>query len=156
MVRIVELTIAGELVRLLAVLTAALTIALSGQTTVTAEWLAGLAESQHQIDEGKHVADAVTLLLWSAPGEHHRGRGLSHDMGCGYDVSRRYTSDPLNAIRPIGGNDAAHGLKAGCPSRNEVAVDQSVLDRDMHEAVRQCGVGSRRQLQMQRRVFGGH
>ncbi len=116
---IVDLAIAGKLVGLLAVLAAALPVALPGQAAIAAARLAGLAQRQRQIDEGEHIVDAMALLLGAAPGEHHGGGRLPQDVGGLFDLARRHAGDPLDAIGPIGRDDAADRVETGGARRDE-------------------------------------
>ena len=65
---VVEFAIARKLVGLLPVLAAALAVALPGQAAIAAVAACpALPERERQVDEGKHVVDAVALLLGPAP-----------------------------------------------------------------------------------------
>ena len=152
---IVDAAIARKLVGLLAVLAAALAVALPGQRAVAAERLAGLAERQHEVDEGEHVVDAVALLLRAAPGEHHRGRRLRHEVRGLLDPARRHAGDALDPVGPVGRDEPAHRIEAAGARGDEVGVDQLGADRDVEEAVAERRVGPGRELQVQRRRLRG-
>ena len=68
---IVEASVAGQLVGLLAVLATALPIALPGQGGEPTTRASGQTQSQRQVNEGQRGVGAVAVLLGAACGEHH-------------------------------------------------------------------------------------
>lgn len=72
---IVEATVAGKLVGLLAVLPTALPIALPGESGEPGTRSARQAQGQRQVDDGQR--GAVAVLLGSPGGEHHGRRCLA-------------------------------------------------------------------------------
>ncbi len=81
MFRVIQLAITGQLVGLLTVFAATLTVALPGQTTVTAIRFARLAQRQRQIDERENIIHSLALLLGAARSENHRGLRAPQQIG---------------------------------------------------------------------------
>ncbi len=152
---IVDLAIARKLVRLLAVLAAALPVALPGQAAVAAERLADLAQRQREVDEGEHIVDTMALLLGPAPGQHHGGGRLPHDVGGLLDLARRHAGDSLDPVGPIGRDDAADLVESTRARGDEIAIDQAVADRHVQEPVGEGRVGPGRDLQVKRSELCG-
>src|SRR5712664_2652490 len=102
--RIVDAPVPGELVRLLPVLAAALSVALSGETAVTGEGLARLAQGERDVDEGERVGDALRLLLGPAAGKHHRAaRAAQHPRRLD-ELRLGHARDALHPVRPVAGH----------------------------------------------------
>ena len=80
MLRVVQATVARQLVRFLPVFASALAVALTCQAAVAAVRLARFSQRQRQVDEGQNVVHAVALLLRSAGGQNHRGLGLAQQV----------------------------------------------------------------------------
>ncbi len=60
-----------------------------------------------------------------------------------------YPRNPFHSIRPILGDRLLNSLKIIGARSNKFVVDQAALDRYVQQAVRERGVGSRRELQVQ-------
>src|SRR6185295_13044120 len=80
--RIVNGSIARELIGLLPVLATSLTVPLPSQRAESAERAADFAERQRNVDECEHSVDAGGVLLGSTGCEHHR-RSRTPKQLCG-------------------------------------------------------------------------
>ena len=140
---IVDLPVAGKLVRLLAVLAPSLSVPLAGDRAVAAEGLAHLPERQRDVDVGERVVDALRLLLGTPAGQHddafrcaQRARGI--------DESRlSHTGQPFDALRPIRRGELPHLVESFGPAGDIAGVDQVIADQDMKDPVGQRGVRPR-------------
>ena len=81
MFRVIEFAIAGQLVGLLPVFAAALTVTLPGETTVTAVRFAGLAQRKRQVDKRENIIYSLALLLGASRSENHRSLRASQQIG---------------------------------------------------------------------------
>ena len=77
---IVDAPVSGKLVRFLAVLPAALTVALTGERAESAERRSDLPKRQRDVEIGECVVDALRMLLRAPSGENHGARGLSQPV----------------------------------------------------------------------------
>jgi hypothetical protein len=77
---VVDLPVAGKLVRLLALLAASLAVALTGDRAESGERLSTSPEREREIDEREDVVDPLRLLLGAARREHHRRRALASSV----------------------------------------------------------------------------
>ena len=109
--RIVDAAVARQLIGLLSMLTAALSVTLAGHRAVPAEGAAHVPERQRQVDEGEHVVHTVRVLFGPASGEHHRRfGGAEHPRGVNQLVLRN-AGDHLDALGPVRGAPLAHVLE---------------------------------------------
>src|SRR4029078_7588844 len=73
---VVDLPVAGKLVRLLTMLAASLAVPLTGDRAEAGERLSTSPEREREIDEREDVVDPLRLLLGAARREHHRSPRL--------------------------------------------------------------------------------
>ncbi len=152
---IVDAAIAGQLVGLLAVLTAALAVALPGDATVPAAGTADLPQRQREIDEGEGVVDAARLLFRAPTGEdHRRGRRAEHVRGRD-QIVLGHSRQLRDACRVVGVHHRADVFESFGACRDVALVDQAVADADVEEAVGERRVGAGAQLEVDRRPLGG-
>src|SRR5690606_24492753 len=81
MFRIVEITLAGELVALLPVLAAPLTVRLAGDRCIPASFTADAPGSEDDVDRPQHVLHAVAVVLNSASMQQKARPGRPPPLG---------------------------------------------------------------------------
>ena len=106
--RIVNLAVARQLVGLLPVLPAALSVPLPCQAAVPAVRLAHQSQRQRDIDKRQRIVDALSLLLSSPRRQHYRRPRLAQHACRLYEIRLRHARDPLHPLRPICRNRRAH------------------------------------------------
>ena len=99
MLGIGDVAVAGQLVALVAVLPAALSVALAGDRRDAASRLAELAGGETEVDRREHVVDALRVVLDAPSVEQHAGRGRAPPLGRLLDPRR---GDARDARRPRG------------------------------------------------------
>ncbi len=149
MLGLFDQSIAGQLVGFLTVLAPPLTVALSGQATIAAGRFADLAEREHQVDQGHHRVRTLGLLLGAATREHHARFGLCQQPNRTQLLRDRHARQPLDERRVTGPHAALELFKALGARGNVGAIDQLLLNRQVEQAIGQCQVGPRCELQMQ-------
>ena len=129
---VLDAAVAGQLVGLLSVLPAALSVALSGQAAVAGGGPAGEAQREREVDRGGHGVGAVDVLLDAASGQHHRAgtsavrRGVGEDAGCFAEVTLGHAGGRGDARRPPRGDRAAYVVPARRTTGQVVLVGPSL------------------------------
>src|SRR5262249_20759468 len=126
--------VTGELVGLLPVLAAALSVSLSGEAAVAGTGIPDLPEREREVDEREDGIDALALLLRPAAGEEHRRTGREPPRG---QPQRRLgnAGELFDARRVVLQDRAADGVEPGGPLADETLVEESFFERDEQEAV---------------------
>ena len=109
--------VAGELVGLLAVFPAALTITLSGEAAAKRIGAAHLARGQGQVDKGQDVGYSLGLLFREGSGEDHRHTGPPEQARRLQQFGFGDACDALHTFRPIGGGNLSTRSKPSVRSR---------------------------------------
>ncbi len=149
-----DVTVAGQLVALVAVLATTLAVALPGDRRHPATGFAELAGGEPEVDRGEDVVDPFGVLLDPAGVQHHPGRGRAPQLCSFLDPRRR---DPGDAGRP-GRCHVSHGC-CGVVEVDGVVVDEVVVepvafDQHMEHSAEQRRVGARTYGQEQVRCAG--
>jgi hypothetical protein len=77
--------------------------------------------------------------------------GFAKDVRRPLDLPRWHASHALHPVRPVAGDETPHGLEARGPAADEIAIDEPVLNCNVENSIRQGAVGTRRELEMERR-----
>ena len=144
-----ERSLAGKLVALLPMLTAALAVALAGDHGGPGALASDISGGQSNVDHRQAILHAFGLVLQSAS-VHHDGplrfadpvRGLLDGLrrhACHFSHS---CADPT-----LGG--LGHGLKAGGVLVDEFAILQAVTQDDVQHSHQQCEIGARTQWKIE-------
>ena len=132
---VVDLPVAGKLVRLLAVLAASLAVPLTGDRAEAGERLAASPKGEREIDEREDVVDALRLLLGAARREHHRASRLGEQRRGTHELCFGDAGDLLDALGPVGGEHAAQLLEPLGALAHEVEVHGAALHEQVQETV---------------------
>ena len=108
-----------------------------------------MAKGKHKIDERQNVVDALALLFRAASGQEHGRVGFAENFGSLGQQSCWYSRNPFDPIWPIFRDSTFDPLEISGAQRNKFVIDQTALDRYVQQAVRERGVGPRRELQVQ-------
>ena len=106
--RVVDHPVARQLVGLLPVLAAALPVALPGQAAVAGVRRPALPERERHVDPREHGVGALGVLLGAARGQHHHLVRARRAAGPARAPRRRHAGDPLDPLRPPGGDRPAY------------------------------------------------
>ena len=147
--RIIQLAITRKLIGFLPVLPPALTVALTGEAAIAAERPPRQSQRQAKVDECPDIIGSASLLFGAARGHHHRAVRFAKQACRLYQLPLGHAGNPLDPVWPVRRHNSPHPFEIHSPGFDIVAIDQSALDRDMQQPVRQRRIRSRRQLQMQ-------
>ena len=142
MLGIGDVAVPRQLVALVAVLAAALTVALTGDRRDAATGLAELARCKSEVDRRDDVVDALGVLLDTAGVEEH-------PRGCGapplrrlLDPRRRDARDPGGPIRRHLGDGRGSLVEANGVVVDEVVIEPVVADHLVEHGPEQRRVGA--------------
>jgi hypothetical protein len=152
--RIGDQPVSGQLVGLLAVLTAALAVSLPGDGAVTTSFRADQAEDQRHVDGSSDGVGAVGVLFRTAPGEHESAtaaavrRGIRERARHAPQLRLGHSGDRRDSLRPPLADTAADRVQAR-GARLEIALVVQALGEDhVQEAEEEDQVCSRDELEM--------
>src|SRR5215510_15003993 len=111
---VVDATISGQLIGLLAVLASALAVALSRHAAVTTERAADCTKCESNVDVGKRVVDTLRLLLRPTRSQNHRMRRASQQPRGFDDRCLRHTGDLRDSPRPVDCCETTHLVESLC------------------------------------------
>ena len=152
--RIVDRSLAGQLVALLAVLAAALPVALAGDHRGAAAFPPDVSGGQRDVDHGQTVLHALGMMFQSARVHRDGLVRLGKPVGGFLDGLRRHARHLRGLLRII----RLHAFGNGVPPRSvpidELFVLQPVAHDDMQNAHQQREVGSRTHREIEVRVAG--
>jgi hypothetical protein len=147
--RIVNRSIAGQLIRFLPVLAATLPVTLSRQGAKTAERAADLSKRKREVDERQHVVDTSRVLLGAAGGEHHGGPGASEHARAVDQVALRHAGQHLDALGPVRRRQPLHVVEALRTLADVLGVDLSFSNQQVQQPVGECRIGAGAKTQME-------
>ena len=147
--RVRQLAVTRQLVGLLAVFPAALTVALTGETAVAGERTAGPAGGQAEVDPCPHRVRALRLLLRAACGQHHRRRRVAEQRHRLPQRGHRDTGDPLDQLRPVRHHGRPRLRPATGARRDELLVEAALRDHQVQQPQRECQIRARTRGQVQ-------
>ena len=147
--RIVDLPIPRQLISLLTVFPAALTVPLPRQAAIPAVRLADKPQRQRDIDERQRVVHTLRLLLSTPRRQHHCRARLAKHVRRPHQVRLRHSRDPLHTLRPVCRYQPAHRSKPLRPLLYVVRIYQPVPHQYVQNPVRKRGVRARCQSQVQ-------
>ena len=140
--RIVNRSIARQLIRFLPVLAATLPVALPRQGAETAERAADLSKRKREIDERKHVVDASRVLLGATGCEHHGGSGASEHARGLDQVALRHARQHLDTLGPVRRRHPLHVVEALRTLADVLGVDLSLSNQQVQQPVGECRIGA--------------
>ena len=153
--RVVDHPVAGQLVGLLPVLAAALTVALAGETAVAGERRAGQPQRERDVDPGQHRGGALGVLLGTARGEHHGPVRAGEQLGQRAQLGDRDAGDPFHPLGPPGRHRTAYVVPAGGAGGDVLLVDRAGRVEQVQHAERERQVGAGHRLEEQVGAVGG-
>ena len=159
--RVVDHPVAGQLVGLLAVLAAALTVALAGDGAVAAALGAHETERQGEVDDGGDGVGAVDVLLGAAAGEQERAPAAAVRARVGQragDAAQLRLGDARRRGDPLGpplGDAAAYGVDPVDPRREVVVVGERLGEHDVQQPEDEHQVGAGHELHVLARAVLG-
>src|SRR5690348_6884167 len=101
MFRVGDRTLPGKLILFLAVLASTLTVALTGDCSVTTAGRADLAGREDEIDVREHVVDAVRVMFDAASVHQHGCFGAAVQSSSFDDLVCGHTADLRDDVRRI-------------------------------------------------------
>jgi hypothetical protein len=126
---VIDAATARQLVGFLPMFAAALPVSLSRNRPVAAERPPDFPQRQCNIDEGKHVVDAVRLLLGATRCKHHRGASVPQHTRALDNLRLRNSSERLDALRPIRSGNMAYLVETLGSTRDVRGIDQRLANQ---------------------------
>jgi hypothetical protein len=128
MLGVFDVPVAWELVALVAVLASALAIALTGNRSVAAIWLANAAGGEHQINAGAHVLHSLGLVLDTARMHEKACLRLAPPFGSEHNFLFRNTRGSLGPVQLVVLDSRCGFLETGTVIVDELVIEPVMFD----------------------------
>src|SRR5207248_1200596 len=141
--RIFNVSATRQLIAALAVLAAALSIALSGDRSISAAGPADAARREDQIDIRKAILDTLRMVFHASCVQQHRCLCGSPDLGCTDDVCGGNAGDAFSDTRGVLPDEFTHFGKTECVVVDEPFINPAALDHHVEDSIGECAVAAR-------------